>query len=113
MVSLIGQFVIDFILVGMFQNERETALQSLAALQAQFIINLVFYDLAACWFLGQVLLGIAKYRNRNTVYPLWAVMLFFAGLILLIAGPVFHTLIARLSYALLSISFVSRHLMRT
>ena len=101
--SLFGQFVIDLILIDVFSLEKDSALAILDKIQSNALIQVLFYDLAACWFIGQLLLGIGLTLSKSL--PRWAMILLFGALTLLILGPTIHTLIGRTSYMLLSLAF--------
>lgn len=99
--SLLGQYFIDFWLLQIFKQERELALLALERIQNNSIIDFLFYEMAALWLLGQILLGTAMILARkNYLAP---ALILFLGLALLIVAKEIHPIISRLSYAILAI----------
>jgi hypothetical protein len=102
--SLLGQFMIDFLLFDMFKQSKEESYTALESLQARALIKFFCYDLAASWFLGMLCMGISSWISR--AIPRWSIIILFVGLALLITGPKIHTIVPRLSYILFTIALL-------
>jgi hypothetical protein len=114
---LFGQFTIDLCLVEIFHLQQGTAYEILDKIKANPIIKALFYDNSKIfvlfkfldlWMIAQICLGIALVVSKKI--PKWALILFFIALVLcsfgIIIHPVYGRIIKRLSYTLISVSFL-------
>lgn len=76
--SLVGQYVIDFLLVEVFTLEKAAAYSMLDKIQANQLIQFLFYGLAGAWFIGQILIGLGLAVSKAV--PRWAIFVFFSRL---------------------------------
>lgn len=102
--SLVGQFVIDFLLVEIFTLEKTTAYSILEKIQANQLISFLFYSLAGAWFIGQILVGLGLTFSKSV--PPWAIFAFFFGLVVILAGQLIHNLVGKSGYLLFSIAYL-------
>ncbi|MFM9911893.1 MAG: hypothetical protein ACKVOW_21415 [Chitinophagaceae bacterium] len=114
---LFGQFTIDLCIVELFKLPQEKSYEILDQIQANTIINALFYNNSKLFILfkvfdfgmlAQLCLLIAMIVSRKI--PKWAIVVFIAGLLLTTFGillhPVYGRIIKRVSYSFFSISFL-------
>lgn len=114
---LFGQFSIDLCLISIFKLPMDNAYRILDNIQADPIVNALFYDNSQLFFvlkyvdfasLSFILLGIALIISKRL--PKWAIFLFFTALLLtqfgILIDPFYGRIMKRLSYTLFSISML-------
>jgi hypothetical protein len=102
-ISLIGQFILDFYLIPLFEGQSsKAAYEALGQIQSNDFVKFFCYDLIVAWMLGQILFITALFNTKN--YPKRALGLFILGLLMLILGNSLHELMERLSYLIISIA---------
>jgi hypothetical protein len=103
-ISLVGQYAIDFSLTGLFTLPENEANKALNNIQSTPIVKLLFYDMAICWVIGQLLLGIGLVLSK--ALPKWSLFVFLIAFLLVVGCSSLFPLIARGAYILFSIAFI-------
>ncbi|MCW5911552.1 MAG: hypothetical protein KIT62_10780 [Cyclobacteriaceae bacterium] len=97
---LTGQYAIDLLLQPLLTSSQDPkGLYDI--LKSSALVNLLFYDLVALLWFGQLFIAIGIIRSKLTQLRM-PMGIYMLGLILLLVGGAIHPIISRVSYFILA-----------